>query len=178
MQTPWNRGYVQLYTGDGKGKTTAALGLALRAAGHGLRSYIGQFVKGRPSGEHEAVRRLGGLITIELYGSGRFLSRAQPPDPAEAARAREGLARARAAMLSGDYRIVVLDEVCVAIRLGLLSVAEVLGVIREKPQAVELVLTGGDPPFELAEAADLVTDMLCGKHYFRKGVEAREGIEE
>jgi len=178
MQKPWNRGYVQLYTGDGKGKTTAALGLALRAAGHGLRSYIGQFAKGRPSGEHEAVPSLGGLINIERYGSGRFLGGAPPPDPAEVARAREGLARARAAMLSGDYRIVVLDEVCVAIRFGLLSVAEVLALIRDKPGAVELILTGRGAPPELVAAADLVSEVRAVKHYLDQGIEARKGVEE
>jgi cob(I)alamin adenosyltransferase len=174
----WPRGFVQLYTGDGKGKTTAALGLALRAAGHGLRSYIGQFMKGRPGGEHEAVAGLGGLITIETYGSGRFLSHDEPPDPEEVARARQGLARARAAMLSGEYRLVVLDEACVAIGYGLLSVGEVLAFIRGKPEGVELILTGRGAPPELIAAADLVSDIRSLKHYHAQGVEAREGIEE
>lgn len=178
MPKPWDRGYVQLYTGDGKGKTTAALGLALRAAGHGLRTYIGQFMKGRPSGEHEAAKHLGGLITIETYGSGEFLCPEMPPDPAEAARARDGLARARAAMLSGDYSIVVLDEVCVAIRFGLLSVADVLALIREKPRAVELILTGRQAPRELVEAADLVSDVRSLKHYHDAGLPPRNGIEQ
>jgi len=177
MRKPWARGYVQVYTGDGKGKTTAALGLALRAAGHGLRTYIGQFAKGQPSGEREAAKRLGGLIVIEAYGSGKFLGGARPPDPAEVARARDGLARARAAMLSGEYRIVVLDEVNVALGFGLLSVAEVLAVVRAKPEAVELVLTGRGAPPELIEAADLVSDIRAVKHFFDQGIEAREGIE-
>jgi len=178
MRRSWNRGYVQVYTGEGKGKTTAALGLALRAAGHGLRTYVGQFMKGRPSGEHEAAKRLGGLITIETYGSGRFLDPAQPPDAGEAARAREGLGRARAAMLSGEYRIVVLDEVCVAIAFGLLTTAEVLAFVRERPEPVELILTGRQAPPELIEAADLVSDIHAVKHYFDRGAGAREGIEE
>jgi len=178
MQKPRDRGRVQIYTGDGKGKTTAALGLALRAAGHGLRTYVGQFLKGLPSGERKAAERLGGLIVIEPYGSGRFLGPEQPPDPTEAARALEGLARARAAMLSGEYRIVVLDEVNVAIALGLLPLADVLALLREKPRGVELVLTGRDAPPELVEAADLVSDVRAIKHYFDSGVEARKGIEK
>lgn len=178
MPAPWSRGYVQVYTGTGKGKTTAALGLALRAAGHGLRTYIGQFMKGRPSGEHRAAKRLGAFITIEAYGGEEFLHPDAPPSPVEVARAREGLARGRAAMLSGDYRIVVLDEVCVAIRFGLLSAAEVLAVVRERPEGVELVLTGRGAPPELLAAADLVSDIRCVKHYLDQGVEAREGIEE
>ncbi|MBM4031753.1 MAG: cob(I)yrinic acid a,c-diamide adenosyltransferase [Planctomycetes bacterium] len=178
MRPAWPRGFVQLYTGDGKGKTTAALGLALRAAGRGLRSYMGQFMKGRPGGEHEAVGRLAGLITIETYGSGRFLRPDEPPDPVEAALARDGLARARAAMLSGEYRLVVLDEACVAVAYGLLSVGEVLAFIREKPDGVELVLTGRGAPPELIAAADLVSDIHALKHYLAQGVEAREGIEE
>lgn len=178
MPVPWPRGYIQVYTGDGKGKTTAALGLALRAAGHGLRSYVGQFLKGQASGEREAAQRLGGLISIETYGSGRFLGRQAPPDPAEAARARDGLGRARAAMLSGQYQIVVLDEVNVAVDFGLLSVADVLAFIREKPAGVELILTGRGAPAEIVEAADLVSDIRAVKHYFGRGAASRDGIEQ
>ena len=178
MAVPWPRGYIQVYTGDGKGKTTAALGLALRAAGHGLRSYIGQFLKGQASGEREAAQGLGGLITIETYGSGRFLRWEAPPDPAEAARARDGLARARAAMLSGDYAVIVLDEVNVAIDFGLLSAAEVLAFVREKPEAIELILTGRGAPAEIVEAADLVSDIRAVKHYFDRGAASRDGIEQ
>jgi len=177
MSSAWPHGFVQVYTGDGKGKTTAALGMALRAAGHGFRTYIGQFMKGQPSGEHEAVKRLGGLITIETCGSGKFLSPEAPPEPAEVARARDGLARASAAMLSGEYRIVVLDEVCVAINFGLLSVAEVLAFIGKRPEQTELVLTGRGAPPELVGAADLVSDIRAVKHHFGQGVEARDGIE-
>ncbi|MBM4037233.1 MAG: cob(I)yrinic acid a,c-diamide adenosyltransferase [Planctomycetes bacterium] len=178
MQKPWGRGYVQVYTGDGKGKTTAALGLAVRAAGHGLRTYICQFMKRRPSGEHEAVKRLGNLIAIETCGSGKFLYPKWPPDPAEVARAGEGLARARAAMLSGEYHIIVLDEVCVAINFRLLSLEEVMAFIREKPEAVELVLTGRQASPTIVAVADLVSDIRAVKHYFRQDVEARQGIEE
>jgi len=178
MPPDWPRGYIQLYTGDGKGKTTMALGLALRAAGHGLRTYIGQFMKSLPSGERQATARLGDLITIETYGSGVWQRHPDQPDPAEVARARDGLARAREAMLSGRYRIIVLDEVNVAIFFHLLTVAEVLEFVRAKPEPVELVLTGRRAPPELIEAADLVSEVRPIKHYFDRGVPARPGIEE
>ncbi len=178
MASPWPRGYVQVYTGPGKGKTTAALGLALRAAGHGLRTYIGQFMKGRLGGEHRAIERLAGLITIECYGSGKFLNPTQPPDPSEAARARDGLARARDAMLSGQYRIIVLDEATVAAEFGLLAAADLLAFIRDKPPEVELIITGRSAPPVVVAAADLVSDIHAAKHYFERGAPAREGIEE
>ena len=172
------RGFVQVYTGTGKGKTTMALGLALRAAGHGLKTYIGQFLKTAASGEHKTAARFPGLLVIETYGSGSFLRPGQPPDPGEVERAREGLAKARAAMLSGDYDIVVLDEVNVALGFGLLAVEEVLDFIRARPAKVELVLTGAWAPAEIIEAADLASEVRAIKHYFDSGVKARRGIEK
>jgi len=169
------RGFVQVYTGTGKGKTTMALGLALRAAGHGLKTYIGQFLKTAASGEHKTAARFPGLLVIETYGSGTFLRPGQPPDPGEVERARDGLARARAAMLSD---IVVLDEVNVALGFGLLAVEEVLDFIRARPANVELVLTGAWAPAEIIEAADLVSEVRAIKHYFDSGVKARRGIEK
>jgi len=177
MPSPWPRGYVHLYIGDGKGKTTMALGLALRAAGHGLRTYIGQFLKKPASGEHRAVAFLPKLIVIEGYGSGTFLKPGEPLDPAEVARARDGLLRARAAMLSEHYSIVVLDEVNVAIHFGLLHIDEVLEFIEAKPEPVELVLTGYGTHHRLIEAADLVSEVRLIKHYYEQGVKARKGIE-
>jgi cob(I)alamin adenosyltransferase len=171
------RGYIQIYTGDGKGKTTAALGLALRAAGHGLHTYIGQFMKGQSYGELEAVARLAPFVTIEQFGLKTFLHITDHPPQAEIARARRGLARSRAAMLSGRYRIVVLDEVLVAIFFKLLPEADVLAVLDEKPDGVELVLTGRRAPASLIRRADLVTEMKSRKHYYDKGVAARPGIE-
>ena len=177
MSETWPRGCVQLYTGNGKGKTTAALGLALRAAGHGLRTYVGQFLKSAPSGERAAAAALGGLVTIETYGSGTFMPPGKKLDPAEVERARDGLARAREAMLSGSYQIVVLDEINVAVHFGLLAVKDVLAVIQEKPEGLELVLTGYGAPPPLIDAADLVSVVKAVKHYFDKGVKARPGIE-
>jgi cob(I)alamin adenosyltransferase len=171
------RGYVQLYTGDGKGKTTAALGLALRAAGHGLKTYLGQFMKGQSYGELASIQKLAPLITIEQFGRKSFLHITAAPPAAEIRRARRGLRRCRAAMLSGEYAIVVLDEVLVAIFFKLLTEAEVHAVLDEKPEGVEIVLTGRRAAASLVRRADLVTEMKERKHYYRKGVEARAGIE-
>ncbi len=169
-------GLVQIYTGDGKGKTTAALGLALRAAGHGMRTYIGQFMKGQDYGELAGARLLAPYLTIEQYGRPSFvhLHRATPQD---VRLAHEGLEKARAAMQSGDYAIVVLDEVCVALHFGLLEVGEVLAFLEEKPKGVELVLTGRRAPEELVARADLVTEMREVKHPYQQGIPARRGIE-
>jgi len=169
------RGCVQVYTGEGKGKTTAALGLALRASGHGLRTYIGQFMKGQISGE---TRALAGhpLITLEQYGDVLCIHR-EEVTPEHIAQAHRGLARVRAAMLSGEYDIVVLDEVNVTIWFGLLNVQEVLALLDERPAQVELILTGRRAPDELLARADLVTEMREVKHYYTQGIEARVGIE-
>jgi cob(I)alamin adenosyltransferase len=169
------KGYVQVYTGDGKGKTTAALGLALRASGRGMRTYIGQFMKGQHYGELDALRDYP-HITIEQYGDVRCIRR-EEVTPDHVAQAHRGLARAREAMLSGEYDVVVLDEVNVTVWFGLLDVAEVLAFLDEKPERVEVVLTGRRAPQELIERADLVTEMREVKHYYEQGVLAREGIE-
>ena len=169
------RGYVQVYTGDGKGKTTAALGLALRASGHGLRSYIGQFMKGQRYGELEALRDHP-LITIEQYGDVRCIRR-EEVTPEHVAQAQQGLDRVRRALLSGEYDIVVLDEVNVTIWFGLLAVEDVLALLDQRPEHVEMVLTGRRAPQELIDRADLVTEMRMVKHYYEQGVVAREGIE-
>jgi cob(I)alamin adenosyltransferase len=168
-------GRVQIYTGSGKGKTTAALGQAVRAAGHGLRTYVGQFMKGRPYGEIDALRRLP-LITIEQYGGPDCLRREEVTAD-DVARAKRGLARALEAMSSGRYDLVVLDEVNVAVWFDLLDTEEVLAFIDRRPEHVELILTGRYAPAAVVEKADLVTDMREVKHYYREGVQARDGIE-
>jgi cob(I)alamin adenosyltransferase len=173
------KGYVQVYTGDGKGKTTAALGLALRATGHGMRTYIGQFMKGQHYGELDALRDHP-LITVEQYGDVRCIRR-EEVTPEHVAQARRGLERARQAMLGlspgGRYDVVVLDEVNVSIWFGLLTVEEVLAFLDERPAHVEVILTGRRAPQELIERADLVTEMRQVKHYYQQGVAARKGIE-
>jgi cob(I)alamin adenosyltransferase len=171
-------GYVHVYTGDGKGKTTAALGLALRAAGRGLRTYIAQFLKAPPSGETEAMARLAPLIRIEQFGREGFITVKDGPGDEDVERAKAGLAKAREAMLSGAYRIVVLDEVNTAVHFRILPEADVLDFIGERPAAVELVLTGRYAPASFVDRADLVTEMKAVKHYFDRGVKAREGIEK
>jgi cob(I)alamin adenosyltransferase len=169
------KGYVQVYTGDGKGKTTAALGLALRASGHGMRTYVGQFMKGQCYGELDALRDHPHII-IEQYGDVRCIRR-EEVTPKHVTQALAGLAQAREAMLSGMYDVVVLDEVNVAIWFGLLNVEEVLALLDEKPERVEVVLTGRRAPQALIERADLVTEMREVKHYYEQGVLARDGIE-
>jgi cob(I)alamin adenosyltransferase len=172
------QGRVQVYTGDGKGKTTAALGLALRAAGYGFRTYIAQFLKGRPSGEHAAAARLAPLVTIERFGRSEFVNITDKgPEEEDTERARRALRAAEAAMLSGRYRIVVLDEVNVAVDLGILPEKELLEFLDRRPESVELVLTGRGAPASVLERADLVTEMKNVRHYHERGVKAREGIE-
>jgi len=172
------QGLVQVYTGDGKGKTTAALGLALRAAGHGLRTYIGLFLKGRPTGEVEAAKKLLPLIRIEPFGRTGFIRVAEGVEDEDVARAHEGLRRCLEAMLSGEFRIVVLDEVNTAVHLKVLGEREVLDVLDRKPADVEIVLTGRYAPQAFLERADLVTEMKDVKHYADRGVRARKGIEK
>jgi cob(I)alamin adenosyltransferase len=175
-------GLVHVYTGDGKGKTTAALGMALRAAGHGMRTYIGQFMKGREYGELAASRLLGNddagrpLLTIEQYGKPSFL-RAEEVGDEDIRQAQEGLRRAEAAMREGGYDLVVLDEVNMALYFRLLTVPEVLDVIDGKPPPVELILTGRRAPEAILERADYVTVMQGLKHPYERGIQAREGIE-
>jgi cob(I)alamin adenosyltransferase len=170
------QGLIHVYTGDGKGKTTAALGLALRAAGHGWRTYIGQFMKGQAYGELAAAKMLGEYLTIEQYGKPAFI-RAGKTSPEDMRLAQEGLARAISAILSGEYDMVVLDEINVALFFGLLTVKDVLNAIDDKPGDVELVLTGRRVPDEILARADYVTHMEERKHPYQQGIQAREGIE-
>jgi cob(I)alamin adenosyltransferase len=174
----WQRGCLQVYTGDGKGKTTAAFGLALRAAGHGLGVFVGQFMKGHPYGELGAAAALGGLIEVEQFGSRDCLPWRDEPDPADRARAAAGLARCVEVMRSGRRAVVVLDEVTVAVHFRLLPLAALLAVVDRRPADVELVCTGRWAPPELVERADLVTEMREVKHpYAACRLAARDGIE-
>jgi len=172
------KGYVQVYTGNGKGKTTAALGLALRAAGHGLRSYIGQFLKGQDYGELVSSRKLKPLITIAQFGRKGFVHVTGNPDEEDIRRAREGLEKCRRAMLSGDFTIIVLDEINVALHFRLLKEKDVHTLLDQRPADVEVVLTGRYAPAFLLKRADLVTEMNDKKHYYAHGVRARRGIEK
>jgi len=169
---------IQVYTGNGKGKTTAALGLAVRAAGHGMRTYIGQFLKGRKYGELAGVKKLAPFVTIEQFGRKGFIHVTEKVEDEDVRRARRALNRCRKAMLSGTYDIVVFDEVNVALYFELLTEAEVQAVLDERPAGVEVVLTGRYAPASIIRRADLVTEMKERKHYYAKGVKARKGIEK
>ncbi len=171
------KGYVQIYTGNGKGKTTAALGLALRAAGNEMNVFIGQFMKGQDYGELKAAARLEPFVTIEQFGQPTFVH-VDKASEEDIRLAQEGLARCREAMTSGRYDIVILDEVNVAIFFKLVTTEQVLELIEQKPEQVELVLTGRYAPEELVNKADLVTEMREIKHYYAQGVVARKGIEK
>ncbi len=170
------RGYVQVYTGNGKGKTTAALGLAVRAEGAGLRVFIAQFIKKRRCGEHAALEAFGGRITIRQFGGGLLLGR--NPSPADVRAAQKGIESARKAIVSAEYDLVILDEANVAAHYGLILVQDLLDLIEEKPTGIELVLTGRYADKKVMGAADLVTEMREIKHYGKQGVKARRGIEK
>lgn len=170
------RGLVQVYTGGGKGKTTAAIGLAMRAAGRGLRVLIVQFLKGRDTGELHSLERMAPAIRIVQVGTAEFAY----PDGASPQRlemTRRGLRLARRAVRGDDYDLVVLDEALVAADLGFIEVGDLLALIHEKAPNVELVLTGRGAPEAVVAAADLVTRMEEVKHPYRRGVEARCGVD-
>jgi len=173
---PLGRGLVQIFTGDGKGKTSAAIGAVIRALGHGLRVYIAFFMKGDyPYGERNVLSQLPN-VTVESFGTRDFVD-PKNIKPEEKGQARQGLAAARRAMLSGSYDLVVLDEVNLAVAWNLLELDDVLNLINDKPEGVELILTGRRADSKLVKSADLVTEMLKIKHPYDKGVAGREGIE-
>lgn len=169
------RGLIQIYTGDGKGKTTAALGLALRALGAGLKVYLGQFIKKGEFSEIRALRRLEPDIVIRQYGSGRFIK--DRPSPADIRNAKKRLADLIRVMRSGKYDVIIADEILCAGSCGLLSLNEVKRLLDKKPAGVELVLTGRNAPRQIINKADLVTEMRKVRHPFDRGLAARKGIE-
>ncbi len=172
-----DKGFTQIYTGNGKGKTTAAIGQAVRAAGYGLKSYIVQFMKEFPYNEQNSLKHLSEWITIEQFAGDDFVYKKEPPGKKEIDKARRGLATAKAKMLSGKYDLIILDEVCVSIYFGLFSDEEILTFMKQKPENVELILTGRYCPDNLMDKADLVTEMKEIKHYYQDGINARKGIE-
>ena len=171
------RGYIQIYTGNGKGKTTAALGQALRAAGSGLSTFTVMFMKDFSYGEIQMIKHLSDWIKLEQYGNDTFVLHKNQPANKDIEAAQQALRQAWEAMLGTKYDLVILDEVCVAIHYGLLETEDILSLLREKPGPVELILTGRYCPDELIARADLVTEMREIKHYYQKGVAARKGIE-
>lgn len=171
------RGCLQVYTGNGKGKTTASLGLTLRSVGHGHKVFIIQFMKGSDNyGELEAARKYLPGVTIEQYGLETFVSR-ENPSPEDRELAKKGIARAREIVAGGEHDLVILDELNVALDYNLVTLDQVMDLISARPTQVELVLTGRGAHQKVIEAADLVTEVTLVKHPFYKGIEAREGIE-
>jgi len=170
------RGYIQVYTGNGKGKTTAAIGLAIRAAGAGLKVFIAQFIKMGDYSEIKALRRFSDLITVEQFGLGRFTDGKPLPEDIQAAQ--KGLKRIKSIMAAEEYKVIILEEANVAAKFGLIRVQDLLGLIVHKPYDLELVITGRYASARVIENADLVTEMVPIKHYFEKGVPARVGIEK
>ena len=170
------RGYTQVYTGDGKGKTTAALGLALRAAGAGLKVYFAQFVKGMDYSELKALKKLSEFIVVKQYGRDCFIYR--KPKEEDKKLAQEGLKEVREIISSGQYQVVILDEANIATYFGLFSPDDLLDLIRQKPDEIEIIITGRNADPKIIAAADLVTEMKEIKHYYQKGIQAREGIEK
>lgn len=175
--TKLKKGYVHIYTGNGKGKTTAALGLALRAAGAGLKTYIAQFMKVYPYSELNILKLLSDYIIIEQFCGDEFVYKRQLPDENEIKKAVNGLNKAKTMMKSDEYDLIILDEVLVSIYFKLLTVEQLIEIINEKPVNVELILTGRYCPEILYEKADLITEMEEIKHYYSKGITSRKGIE-
>ncbi len=177
------RGLVWVYTGAGKGKTTAALGQVLRAAMQGKRVLFIQFMKGQQTGELNAISQMGLPIEVQRFGRAAFLRRSPGPstskacEPLDILLAYRGLQALETAMFSGSYVLIALDEINVAMDFGLLKTESVLELIRRKPPWVELILTGRNAPVELLEMADVVIEMREVKHHYRRGDRMRRGIE-
>lgn len=168
------KGYIHVYTGNGKGKTTAAFGLALRAIGAGKKVYVGQFVKSMKYNETKTVKYLPNL-EVEQFGRNCFIYK--DPEEKDIELAKEGLEKCKEILSKGEFDIVVLDELTIALFYKLLTVEEVLKVLEKRDPKIEVIITGRYAPEELIDKADLVTEMKELKHYYAKGVEARDGIE-
>ncbi len=170
------QGYIHLYTGNGKGKTTAAFGQALRAAGDGKKVFIAQFVKGMKYSEIDAVEKfLPHHITTRQYGLECFINR--EPSQADIDAARKGIDEVKTIIAGNEFDMIILDEICIALYYKLLETSEVIGILKQKHIPTEIVLTGRYAPEELINFADLVTEMREVKHYYTSGVMARKGIE-
>ena len=169
------KGYIQVYTGDGKGKTTAALGLALRAAGAGLKVYFAQFVKGMDYSELHSLRKFSDNIVVKQYGRDCFIYK--EPESEDIEVARRGFDEVKKIILGGKYDVVILDEINIATYYKLITVEEVIELIKSRPSNVEVVLTGRNADRRIIANADLVTEMKDIKHYYQSGVSARKGIE-
>lgn len=172
----YRKGLVQVYTGNGKGKTTAAFGQALRAVGQGYRVCVIQFMKGRKYGEFLAAERHLPNLTIHLSGLDSFVMR-ENPAPLDIELARRGLDLARQAIASGDYDMVILDEIHVAADFRLVPLDDVIDLIKNKPASLDLILTGRYAPPEIVAIADTVSEIQEVRHHYNAGVKERAGIE-
>lgn len=170
------KGYIQVYTGNGKGKTTAALGLCIRAIGAGLKVFIVQFLKQGDYSEIKAMKKFSGQITIEQYGLGKFV-RGRPSDE-DIKAGKKAYHRIAEILKKGDHDLVIIEEGNVAVMVNIISEKNLLDLMDMKPDHVELVITGRGAVPAVIEKADLVTEMLEVKHYFNQGVMARVGIEK
>ncbi len=168
------KGYIHLYTGNGKGKTTAALGLAIRAVGAGKKVFIAQFVKGIHYSELDALKRFPEIV-INQYGLDCFII--NQPTEKDILAAQKGLNEVKKAIESHLYDVIVLDEICIALYYQLISLDDLKNVLKNHPENIEIVLTGRYAPEELIEISDLVTEMKEIKHYFNNGIQARKGID-
>jgi cob(I)alamin adenosyltransferase len=169
------QGYLQVYTGNGKGKTTAAIGLAVRAAGAGLRVLFAQFAKGQTYSEISALQKFSDRIVVRQYGQESFITKTATQQDIDSAVA--GLGEIQRYLAQSRFDVVILDEANIALYYSLFSAKELLETIRNRPKHCEIVVTGRNAPQELIDAADLVTEMREVKHYYHKGVVARKGIE-
>jgi cob(I)alamin adenosyltransferase len=169
-----NKGYIHLYTGNGKGKTTAAIGLAIRAVGAGKRVFIVQFVKGMHYSELETLKRIP-EIEIHQYGLDCFIK--NKPTQKDIDAARIGLSEVSSVLLENNFEVLVLDEICIALYYHLFEEKEVLDLLKAKPEEMEIILTGRYASKALFEISDLVTEMTEIKHYYNDGVQARKGVE-
>ncbi len=170
------KGLVQVYTGNGKGKTSAAFGAALRAIGRGLKVYVIQFIKGGfDYGELYSVKSLPNL-KLAAFGRGRFITESQPPEE-DVHLAQEAFALAQKVVSSGEYDMIVLDEINVVLHLKMISIDKVVELIKTRPKHVELILTGRSAPAQIIELADLVTEMKEVRHPYTQGIPPRKGIE-
>ncbi len=170
------KGYVQVYTGDGKGKTTAALGLTIRALGAGLNVYIIQFLKKGDYSEIKALEKYSGQVTIKQFGLGKFIK--GNPSPEDIISGKKGYDTVVSVLKKGSHDVVIVEEGNVAVSYGLFSEEMLLKLIDIKPNNVELVITGRNATEKLIKKADLVTEMKEIKHYYKDGVQARVGIEK
>jgi cob(I)alamin adenosyltransferase len=169
------KGFIHVYTGPGKGKTTAAIGLGVRATGAGFKVYMIQFMKGRRYSELDALKHLSNFTVVQ-YGRDEFVSK-EKPEQIDIDFAKKGFDHAKKVIKEGKHDMVILDEINVAVDYKLIPLKDVLKLVDEKPEKMELVLTGRYAPPELVKSADLVTEMLEIKHPYQKGALARKGID-